>query len=142
MDGEKGKVGNGQQLAGPAGIQAKDGGCLNLGRWPRWTEEDNIHMDGAVGRKDRASKDYLGSIPEMKAIGLGRMVVVGASRTPRERKDSGCNGPLPPCIPFAIPKLPTRWRAGAKRPSPLPFSAPQGPPKGWAFPWPLQTGGP
>lgn len=116
--------------------------ALNLGRWPRWTEEDNIHMDGAVGRKDRASKDYLGSIPEMKAIGLGRMVVVGASRTPRERKDSGCNGPLPPCIPFAIPKLPTRWRAGAKRPAPLPFSAPQGPPKGWAFPWPLQTGGP
>lgn len=106
-------------------------------------------MDG--GGEDRASNDYLGPIPAMEQIGFGRMVVVGASRTPRERKYSPRerkyskrNGPLPPphlCNPSAIPKLPTRWRAGAKRLAPLPSSAPHPlpPPRDGPSLGPLQT---
>lgn len=61
----------------------------------------------------------------------------GVSRTSREKKEGFGVQRTPPPTPSlhrAIPKLPTRWRAGAGRQAPPLILCPS-PPVGWASTW-------
>lgn len=68
-----------------------------------------------VREEDRSWGNYVGKY--LRWSRLSRLVVYRASRTSRKRKDSGAMVPPPtPSLHPAIPKLPTRWRAGAGTP--------------------------
>lgn len=80
-------------------------------------------MGLGVREEDRSWGNYVGKY--LRWSRLSRMVVCRASRTSRKRKDSGQRIPPPtPSLHPAIPKLPTRWRAGAGTPALPPILRP------------------
>lgn len=63
-------------------------------------EEEGTGLGAGAREEDRSLNDYLGE--SLRWSRLRRMVVCRCQRNFREKKDSGCNGRLPPphlCVP-------------------------------------------
>lgn len=127
-------------MAGAAGIQAKDSGCLD--QWLGGVGEKgilSIHKYqeegtelGVVEREDRSLNDYVGE--SLRCSRLSRMVGYRCHWDNQGEEGLGSvvdPFSIPPLHP-AIPKLPTRWRTGAGRPPLLLRLLPS---NSWASTW-------